>query len=195
MLRLVHVVGGQHQGDALRLQPVQPVPQGVAGLGVQPGGGLVEEQQFRFVDERAGDRQPALHAARQGLHPVIGPLAELGELQQAVDPGPQLPPGQVEVPPVDVQVLANRQLQVQVVLLRDHPEPAADGRDRRGRDRGPGPAAPRRCGATRRRSCAWWSSCRPRSARGSRTPPRRTPRSPRRRPRWRRPNVLVRPRR
>ena len=42
--------------------------------------------------------------------------------------GPQLPAGQVEVATVHVQVLANGQLQVEIVLLGHHAEPGPDGR-------------------------------------------------------------------
>ena len=46
LLGLVHVVGRDDQRDALAPQPVEPVPQQVAGLGVQSRGGLVEDEQF-----------------------------------------------------------------------------------------------------------------------------------------------------
>ena len=75
LLRLVHVVRRQHERDAALLEPVEPVPQEVAGLRVEPGRRLVEEQDGRLVDERAGDRQASLHAARQRLDLVVGALA------------------------------------------------------------------------------------------------------------------------
>ena len=86
LLGLVHVVGGQHQRDALLLEPVQPVPQHVAGLRVEAGRRLVEQQQLGLVDQRPGDREPPLHAARQRLDPLVGPVAELHELEQLVGP-------------------------------------------------------------------------------------------------------------
>ena len=42
--------------------------------------------------------------------------------------GPQLAAGEVEVPPVHVQVLSNRQLEVEVVLLGHDAQPAPYGR-------------------------------------------------------------------
>ena len=81
LLGFVHVVGGQHQGHALLLEPVEAVPEQVAGLGVEPGRGLVE-QQVRVVDQRSGDGEPPLHAARQRLDLVVGPLGQLGEVKQ-----------------------------------------------------------------------------------------------------------------
>ena len=128
LLGLVHVVGGQHQRDPVGLQPVKAVPEGVAGLGVEARGGLVEQQQLGLVDQGPGDRQAPLHPARQRIDPVIGPVRQLGELDEALDAGSKLAPGQVEVATVDVEVLPHRQLQVQVVLLGHDPEPAPDSR-------------------------------------------------------------------
>jgi ABC-type Fe3+/spermidine/putrescine transport system ATPase subunit len=51
LLGLVHVVRRQHERDALLLEPVQAVPQDVAGLRIEAGGRLVEEQQLRIVDQ------------------------------------------------------------------------------------------------------------------------------------------------
>ena len=47
LLGLVHVVGGEHQRHAALLEPEQPVPQQVAGLRVEAGGRLVEQQDRR----------------------------------------------------------------------------------------------------------------------------------------------------
>jgi hypothetical protein len=45
-LGLVHEMGGQQDGLALLQQQLQPLPHQVAGLRVQPGGGLVQQQQL-----------------------------------------------------------------------------------------------------------------------------------------------------
>jgi hypothetical protein len=47
------------------MQPVQLIPDARSKKGVDPRGGLVEEQQRGVVDERAGQLQPPLHPARQ----------------------------------------------------------------------------------------------------------------------------------
>ena len=51
LLGLVHVVRGEHERDAPLLEPVQAVPQHMAGLRVEPGRRLVEQQQLGFVDQ------------------------------------------------------------------------------------------------------------------------------------------------
>ena len=55
-----------------------------AGLRVETGRRLVEQQQPRIVDQRSGDGQPRLHPARQRLDLVVGALGQLGELEQLV---------------------------------------------------------------------------------------------------------------
>jgi hypothetical protein len=44
-------VRGQQDGRALLLDKLHLPPQVTAGLRVEPGGGLVEEQDFRLVDQ------------------------------------------------------------------------------------------------------------------------------------------------
>ena len=55
-------------------------------LGVEPGGRLVEEQHLGLVDERQGDVESPLHAARVGAHEAVGGVGEPELLEQRVDP-------------------------------------------------------------------------------------------------------------
>ena len=61
LLGLVHVVRSQHQGHARALEAEQPVPQNVARLGIKPRRGLIQEQDLRTADQRAGNGQASLH--------------------------------------------------------------------------------------------------------------------------------------
>ena len=78
--------------------------------------------------ERAGDGQAALHAARQRLDLVGRALQELDELEQPVGLLPRLRARHPEVARVDHEVVADRELGVERVLLRDDAQPAADAR-------------------------------------------------------------------
>ena len=126
LLGLVHVVGRQHERDALLLEPVQAVPQDVAGLRVETGGRLVEEQQLGVVDQRAGDRHPPLHPARQRVDLARGPFRELHEVEQLGRAALALGPREVEVAAVDDQVLGDGQLVVELVGLRHDAEAGPD---------------------------------------------------------------------
>ena len=62
----------------------------MAGLRIEAGGRLVEEQQVRLVDQRAGDRQAPLHPARQRLDLVVGALGRAGRTRAARRRGARL---------------------------------------------------------------------------------------------------------
>jgi hypothetical protein len=62
---LVHEVRGEQDTLALLQQHLQPLPHQMTRLRVQTGGGLVEHQQLRVVDQRARQRQAPLHATRE----------------------------------------------------------------------------------------------------------------------------------
>src|ERR1035437_4636698 len=79
---LFHVVRRQHHRLALRLEPLDQVPERASGLGVQAGRRLVEEDQFRVVDQGQSDRQALLLAAGEVHGPRVCPLAEIHRVDQ-----------------------------------------------------------------------------------------------------------------
>ena len=127
LLGLIHVVRRQQQRRALLLQPEQPVPQDVPRLRVEPGRRLVEQQDAGVVDEGARDGEAALHAPREIVDLALGPVGELGELEQLVGALAQMLERQAEVAAVDDEVLAHPQLGVEVVGLRHDAEVRPDG--------------------------------------------------------------------
>ena len=125
LLGFVHVVRGQHERDPALLEPVQPVPQHVASLRIEPGRRLVEQQQFGLVDQCAGDRDPSLHAPRQRFDLALCAVAELHELEQLLGPPLALGARDVEVAAVQDHVVLDGQLLVELIHLRHdtHPGP------------------------------------------------------------------------
>ena len=119
-------MGGDDQRRAALLESVEPVPQQMTRLGVEAGGRLVEDHQLRLVDERSGDGQPPLHAARERLDLVLGALGELHELEELVSAAARHGAGNVEVAGVHLEVFAHRQLGVEVVDLRHHTQTRLD---------------------------------------------------------------------
>ena len=79
-----------------------------------------------LVDQRARDREAALHAAGERLDLVRRPVGQLGELEQLDRATLDLGPRQAEVAAVDPEVLLDGELLVEGVLLRDDAEPGAD---------------------------------------------------------------------
>nr|BFF24014.1 hypothetical protein GCM10025732_19790 [Glycomyces mayteni] len=109
------------------LELEEALPDEVAGLGVEAGGGLVEDDQFGVVDEGARDGEAALHAAGEVGDLVLGAGGELHEVEEfgGLGAGGLLP--DAEVPGVDDEVLEDGEHVVEGVVLGDDAEAGADG--------------------------------------------------------------------
>lgn len=83
-LGLVEVVGRVDDRAALALEGAQHLPQIAAGLRVEGGRRLVQEDQLRAVDEGGGDGQALALAAGEVLHEDVPLLGEPHALQRAV---------------------------------------------------------------------------------------------------------------
>ena len=119
---------GQQHGDALfGTQPLDLAPHVGPDLGVQAGGGLVEEEHAGLVDERHRDVQPSLHAARVGAADAVGRLGQPESVKQRVDPLLERPPAQAVHLALQAQVLTAGRLPVDAGLLGDDADRAADG--------------------------------------------------------------------
>jgi len=83
-----------------------------AGLRVETGGRLVEEDQTRHVDQAQRDVEPAPLAAGQGLHLGVGLVGQADQGDHLVD---RQPPG--VHPPVELDQLARAEVLVDPGLL------------------------------------------------------------------------------
>ena len=73
----VGLVGDQDDRDAaLAVEPLQDLHDLDAGAAVEVAGGLVGEEQLGVVDQRAGDRDALLLAARELVRRVVRAVAE-----------------------------------------------------------------------------------------------------------------------
>jgi hypothetical protein len=86
-------------------------------VGIEAGCGLIEDQQLRVVDERPRKKEPPLHSAREvpDLHSCFS--LELDKPEQVLrrERGSSL--RDVEVPRIDDEVLEDREVGVEVVIL------------------------------------------------------------------------------
>lgn len=48
---LIHLVGGEKDGDPFGLEEAEAIPDMMPDLGIQTGGGLVQDEQLGFVEE------------------------------------------------------------------------------------------------------------------------------------------------
>ena len=86
-LGLVEVGRRQQQGEPLALEAGEEPPEVAARDGVDAGGGLVEDEQLRRVDEGAGERQLLLHAAREPLGQAVAEGRHPHHLEELVAAG------------------------------------------------------------------------------------------------------------
>src|SRR5256886_13686064 len=88
-------------------------------LRIEAGGRLVEDQKLRIVDQRAGQGQPALHAARQRAYARGALGRKPGEFEQARNAVVEECIGDPEVAAVDPQILDHREIGIEIIHLRD----------------------------------------------------------------------------
>ena len=82
-----HVVGTA--GAVPGLLPNE-IEQAHAALRIDAHRGLVEQEDPRTMDDPAAEIEPALHAPRERLDPVVCPFGELRELEQLLRPSGRL---------------------------------------------------------------------------------------------------------
>ena len=68
-------MGRQDDGHAVAVAELEEVLEEIAaGTGIEPGGGLVEEQELRSVQQSLGELDPPRQTARKGLDEIAGIL-------------------------------------------------------------------------------------------------------------------------
>src|SRR5262249_30551023 len=76
-LSLIHVMSGQHDGSALGTEGAEDVPELPAGLRIQTGGRLIEEEQIRIADQSASDRQALTLSSGEFPHVAVSFFRQL----------------------------------------------------------------------------------------------------------------------
>ncbi|MEZ4474503.1 MAG: hypothetical protein R3F60_27680 [bacterium] len=131
-LGLLHVVGGQHHRHARRAQARHQLPDRDARLGIEAGGGLVEEDHPGPVQHRPRDHQAPLVAAGQGLGLVIGELHQAELVEDLVDAARQIPDARPEVARGLGEVALHGEVAVEGVILGADAQDPAGGVGRPG---------------------------------------------------------------
>ena len=120
-LRLLDVVRRHEDRRPLGPERVDQRPELLPDLGIEADGGLVEQDEARAVDERAGDQQAPAHPPGELVHPAVAAIDEVGHLQRALDRGASVGPADPVEMREDEQVLLDGQRRVEVVELRRDP--------------------------------------------------------------------------
>jgi hypothetical protein len=79
---------GRHQDRAAAgLERRQVLLQPLLRALIEPGEGLVEQEHAGPGQHEARERQPALHAGREGAHPLVGGALELDDGERSGERG------------------------------------------------------------------------------------------------------------
>jgi hypothetical protein len=78
-------VAGDHDGHAGVRQCADACPELAASQRIDAGGGLVQEQNVRAVQQRGGERQPLLQAERQIAGDAGGGLRQVEAGERRID--------------------------------------------------------------------------------------------------------------
>src|SRR4051812_20120739 len=85
LLDLGEEVAREENRDPLFREPPHHVAHVAHAGRIEAGGGLVEQQEPRFADQRRGEAEPLAHAVRVAAYPVLRAVAELDELERLLD--------------------------------------------------------------------------------------------------------------
>src|SRR3989454_3836348 len=125
LVRFAHVVGRQHDGDAL----LAPEPGDVGAdphrdVGVEAQCRLVEEEELGIVHERLGEGHPLLQPGRQIAVRDPAVRAELAQLHQSLHASVERRPAEAVEPPVERDDLGDAQAPEERRAAARHVEPA-----------------------------------------------------------------------
>ena len=103
---LLHVLRGEHDRGAFALELGDHVPQAHAAAGVEPGGGLVEEQDGRRHHQAGAEVETPAHPAGVRLQRAVGRVVELEDAEQPRRPFLRRLAGHAPEPSDEHEVLA-----------------------------------------------------------------------------------------
>src|SRR5712692_678834 len=126
-LGFIHVVSGYEKRDAMTGKLEEKVPKLTARDGVDAGGGLIEEKQFRLVQHGAAESEALLPATGKLRCQAIQIGREAVELDDFVDTALQARGFQAVDTSVELQVFRDGQVVVEAEILRHIADALADG--------------------------------------------------------------------
>ena len=125
---LLEVVRRQQDRERLlRCQTLELAPHRRSRLGIEPRGGLVEEEHPGAVNQAHGDVEAPLHPAGVGAHDAVRELLDAERGQQLVDASMQLRVRDALHLPLQLEVLAPCRVDVDAGALRHVADRAPHG--------------------------------------------------------------------
>ena len=147
-VRLLEVLGGQQQRDAVVDERADRRPHDLAAARIEPGGRLVEHEHVRGVDQARGEVDAAALAAGQVLDEPVAELVDREPLDQLVGDGGRLAAAAPAQPRHQHEVLARGEVLVERGELAGQRDQRLGRPPRRARRRGRRRGPSRRPGAS-----------------------------------------------
>ena len=116
-------MGGQQNGHAGAIQLPHIVPKALAQLDIDAGGGLVQDQHRRRMDQGLADQQAPPHAAGQGAGIGAGLIGQVDQIQNFG--GATFRWRHTEQAGLQLQGFARGEEGIDVQFLRHHPDGGA----------------------------------------------------------------------
>src|SRR5258708_4837580 len=126
-LGFIHVVSGYEKSDALAGKLEEEIPKLTPRDGVDPGGGLVEEKQFRLMQHGAAESEALLPAAGKLRGQAIQIGCQAIEFDNFFHAPFEARGLQAVNTPVELQVFRDGQIVVEAEILRHVPDALAYG--------------------------------------------------------------------
>jgi hypothetical protein len=120
----VHIVGGDQHGQARVAEGMDLFPEIAPRLGIDTGGGLVQQQQLGFVQQAGGQRHALLPATGQMPRQLMLALGQAKPFQALIHPGACVL--QLIQPRDEFQILSDGQVFPETEALGHVTHPALD---------------------------------------------------------------------
>jgi hypothetical protein len=121
-------VSGDDDGDALLIaEDLEVLPKVAPGAGIEAGGGLVEEQNLRMVEQSFGELDAALHASGKSFYAVGGAIEQSYTREYFCDSLLELGATQTVEVSLMPEVFVGGELRVDALGLENDADVAAQG--------------------------------------------------------------------
>ncbi len=127
LVGFIEVLGGQQHGRSGVDEVPDQTPKVDAALRVNPGGGLVEEEDLGPADQRGGQVEPPSHTARVCANGAVGSLTEVDTVEDLGSAPSRLGSGEVVEPADHLHVLPAGEVVVDGCVLPRQPDVGPDG--------------------------------------------------------------------
>ena len=120
----IQIVGGENGRRPLLAELIEERGQTIGRHRIEPGVGLVEQQQRRSMQDRACDGEPLMHSPRKAPHRRVGSCQKIGATHCLFDH--RIDVGETVQARVESEVLSHREIRIEKTGVRDEADAASN---------------------------------------------------------------------